>query len=241
MKNLFTTISLLIFILLAACKKDKALMQPASPNATITPISSAPYYNGIFYFTQTQTMLNASPLTYSYSFTASASFFYVDSTHNQAVFVNSVTADSVALNLYGNTYSIPNYYYPGASCSWQVAGAGIIPSFTYTSPKLPVVLSTLPDTIDHTKPLSVFVRLSNGNISFVFIGNKVGGGSTQSDVFNNVTDTATLNFTQANTNMLAVGAGTIQIETHAYDYERVNGLPMSFNLKRTFVKPVYIK
>src|SRR6185437_12981766 len=153
MKNIFTAISLLIFIFLSACQKDKALPQPAPPNATITPISPAPYYNGLFYFTQIQTMISASPLTYSYSFTSGVSFNQNgDSTINEPVFVNSVMVDSVALTRSGNGYGMSNYY-PGTSCSWQVAGAGIIPSFIYTSPKLPVVLSTLPDTIDHTKPL----------------------------------------------------------------------------------------
>jgi hypothetical protein len=164
MKNIFITISLLIFILLSACQKDKALPQPAPSNVTITPISSAPYYNGLFYFTQIQTMISASPLTYSYSFTAGVSFNHNgDSTINDPVFVNSVTVDSVTLTKSGNGYGMSNYY-PGTSCSWQVAGAGIIPSFTYKSPKLPVVLSALPDTIDHNKPISLFIRLSNGKI-----------------------------------------------------------------------------
>ena len=222
-----------------ACKKNdkQASTNPTSnTGVTITPITRASFYNGIFSFIQGQTVLSTHPLTYSYSSSGSVTFRTGDSLHYKNVIVNSVSIDSFALAFFPDTsYASSNNSFPGVSCSWKVAGAGIIPSFSYTSNKLPNVISALPDTIDHTKPLSLFVQLNSGSVLDVFVGSATLFSSTGAD-------SATFHFTTANFSNLTPGTSTtIQVESSAGDQVSVNGLPMSFYLKRIFVKPVYIK
>jgi len=235
-------LSLLVVAIIAfvACKKnDKqaSTNSPSNTGVTITPITRASFYNGIFSFIQGQTVLSTHPLTYSYSTTASVTFRTGDSLHYKDVIVNSVMVDSVATNLTIQTdtfYASPSSF-AGISNSWKIVGAGIIPSFSYTSNKLPNVISTLPDTIDHTKPLSLFVQLNSGNLLDVFVGGATLFSSTGAD-------SATFHFTAANfSNFTSGTTTTIQVESQAGDQISVNGLPMSFYLKRIFVKPVYIK
>jgi hypothetical protein len=121
-----------------------------------------------------------------------------------------------------------------------VNGFQNIPTFSYTS-KMPTCLNwnTFPDTVDHTKAFSLFIKYDvadqitpsiyqGGPVSFVNYG-----------FFN--TDTATMKYNDTTMNSLSVGNAQLKIETTYTDKVLVNSVPVWFLSRITFIKNIYIK
>jgi len=214
-----------------------------TPASTITPIPLQNFSNATFTFFTQQILVTTNPLIFKATCNGQATFFNgTSNTNSVKTTVQAVYLDSVPLSFYSSntSYSSPNI--AAGNCTWQIYGSGNIPSFTYAGNQIPrlVNYTSLPDTIDHTKPLPIFLQFSigHGGNATIFFGNNH-TISASASVY--ATDTAHIYFSASTMSGLSVGSATLSFDADYYDQESVNNIPMLFYNKNTFNKVVYIK
>ncbi|HEX7413163.1 MAG TPA: hypothetical protein VF411_03875 [Bacteroidia bacterium] len=216
-----------------ACSKKNNTTNNSTQAVTITPApASQNSFNADLQFIASQTLLNSTG-QFSWQFNNAGATFY----NSRRIQVGSVLLNNVALQY--NTSS--QYYYTNTNNSssphWVVMGSQNIPSFSYTS-KMPTCLNwnTFPDTIDHTKAFSLFIKydVADQISPSIYRGGII--PYTNFGFFN--TDTATFSFPAAT---YSVGNAQLLIKTSYTDKVFVNGVPMWFLSRITFTKNIYIK
>ena len=241
MKKPFLILSLLFVF--SSCKKDSTPTGGSSGNTTnsnIYPTNASNFY-AFFSLTKDQNINFGSSTIYT-GYQASAVF---DSVPEPIDFYNAphIRVDSV---LFNNTFCIidtsDNSYNsssPDSLFTWRVVGNSKIHSFSFTKNNgMPVYnnYNLLPDTIDHTHPITFPVNVTNAD-DLVVILNMNGTGPI--DTLKPGATSAT--FSTAQMSVGKTGMGSIIIQNTNYYAENVYGKPMQFAFFYYFEKQVYFK
>ena len=218
-----------------ACSKKNNTTPNSTQAATVTPAGQNSF-NGDLQFSASQTLVNSKTGQFSWQLYDAIATFY----NGTRIQVASVLLDSVVL-----PYNTTGQYYYNTNVNhdslphWQVNGLQNIPSFSYTA-KMPTCLNwnTFPDTIDHTKAFSLFIKydVADEISPSIYTGGPV--AFTNFGFFN--TDTATFSC-PASTMNTYVGNAQLRIRTDYTDKVLINGVSMWFFSEITFIKNIYIK
>jgi hypothetical protein len=212
-------------------------------NNNIYPSNATNFY-GFLSFTKNQNInLSPNPHIVYTNYNAEAVF---DSTLQpfNAYNVPHFTVDSVFINntvcpLNTSNTSYSTFGLPDSLCTWRVVGNNTIHSFNFTKNNGMAIYTNynlLPDTIDHTQPITFPIHLTNAD-DVVVILNVNGTGPIQT-----LTPGATsISFSAASMSGGHTGMGSILIQNSNYYAENVYGKPMQFAFFLYFEKQVYFK
>jgi hypothetical protein len=217
-----------------ACSKKHNVTNNSAQSAIITPAPAGQTgFKGNLQFISSQTLVNKNTGQFSWQFNNANCAFY----DNGRIQIPSVVLNNVPLQ-----YVTSGQYYitttnSGTSPNWVVTGTQDIPSFSYTS-KMPTCLNwnTFPDTIDRTKAFSWFIKYDVADQISPCIGPHP---FANYGFFN--TDTATMSYADTIMMTYPVGNNQLTIETTYTDKVLINGVPISFLSRITFIKKIYIK
>ena len=216
-----------------ACSKKNNTTNNSTQAVTITPApASQNSFNADLQFIASQTLVNSTG-QFSWHFGYAGATF----NNNGRIQVGSLLLNNVVVPYFPSGQYYDTNTNGGSSPAWTVIGAQNIPSFSYTS-KMPTCLNwnTFPDTIDHTKAFSWFIKYDVADQISPCIGPHP---FANYGFFN--TDTATMSFTDTTMMTYPVGNNQLTIETTYSDKVLVNGVPMTFLSRITFIKNIYIK
>ena len=243
MKKQFLVLSIIIVI--ASCKKSSTTTNNSSSgnttNSNIYPSNATNFY-AFFSFSKNQTInLSPSPHIVYTNYNAAAAF---DSIPQFIDFSNAthITVDSVFINNSLCTLDTFDNVYNNAAdslCNWRVLGNNGIPSFTFTKNDGMAVYDNynlLPDTIDHTLPLTLPIHITNADDVIVILN--MNGTGPIDTLTSGATSAA---FSVAQMSVGHTGIGSILIQNSNYYAENVYGKPMQFAFFLYFEKQVYFK
>ena len=234
---------IILFVIYAfvSCKKDTSNSSNSGTLGNIYPANATSYY-GIL------TITKADEITPSFSSNLGTHYFFdaFFSSSPQTVYnyTTAISVDSVLFNNVPLTYDTNfikyynnNLYANGSLFTWRVVGKNGINSFTFSNNSVPVYsnYNLWPDTLDHTKALTLPINISNLDAIFISIG----------DHHSIITQTLTPGVTSvtfpASAMSQLLDSGLIEISGNKNNIQSVYNKVMNFNFKYTFQKWVYIK
>src|SRR6185437_1618028 len=228
----------------SACKKSSTTTGGGgngnTTNPNITPTNATDFYAFLSYTKDQNINLGSSTIYTGYQ--ANAVF---DSLPMPINFNNwpLITVDSVFFNnvICPLDTSSKNYncFQPDSICYWRVVGNSKVHSFSFTKNNGMAVYTNynlLPDTIDHTHPITFPINVTNAD-DLVVILNMNGTGPI--DTLAHCSTSAT--FSVAQMSVGHTGLGSILVQNSKYYNYNVFGKPMQFAFFYYFEKQVYFK
>jgi len=230
-----------------SCKKNSGTTSGAgvstTTNSNIYPSNATDFY-GFLSLTKNQN-INLSPNNPHIVYTNYAANAVFNSSPLPINFYNvpHLAVDSVFFN---NTFcpidTFDNSYNSGSAdslCNWRIVGNNSIHSFNFTKNNGMAIYTgynLLPDTIDHTQPITLPIHIANAD-DVVVILNMNGTGPI--DTLKPGATSAAFSTTQMSIGH--TGMGSILIQNSNYYAENVYGKPMQFAFFLYFEKQVYFK
>ncbi|HXU26786.1 MAG TPA: hypothetical protein VN698_06105 [Bacteroidia bacterium] len=236
---------IVLFVLYAfvSCKKDTSNSSNTNSGTPsyIYPTSATSYY-GTLTITKSE-QINFPP----YSNLGTNYFcnaFFSSSPQTVNNYTTSVSMDSVLFNNVPLTFdtNFIQYYsnsphINGSLFTWHVAGKNGIHSFTFSNNSVPVYTNynLLPDTLDHTKALTLPIHITNLDTILVSLG----------DRHSAINQTLLPGSTSVTFPLSAMSqmsdTGLVIISGNKSNVQSVYNKAMNFNFKYEFQKQVYIK
>ena len=245
MKNIiFIVFGICAFV---SCKKDTTKYGPP-PSENIYPSNATSYY--AIFTTQKNDFLYP-PLFSIQTFYNEDAYFSSTPVVN-SIFSTAITVDSVKLNgvLFGRYPGATSYSDTNSATSkynympaiWHVVGNNGIPSFTYTNYGIMPAYTgynLLPDTIDHTKGLTLTIsNISNSNSNSITVGDSSGHGVYKylAQGSNSITFSAAVMAQLSSTR-----SGYVSITCTKNNIQDVYGKAMNFQSVYSLQKQIFIK